>query len=172
MIDQPLRTSSKGTFEFTLVADGLYIAHKVGEPFIPRIRCRRFLCNRLPPLCVLQWGKNSGHIGLPLESIPKFISYLQGFEERATGTKPKVHFEAGGVMEQGVWDERLSLMLRTREQASERTRNMHSSLCSLCGSRHLSFPLAQVAAGKAPGGTATKGQGISKKPAKQQVRAR
>uniref|UniRef100_A0A7S3AEA2 Chromatin target of PRMT1 protein C-terminal domain-containing protein n=1 Tax=Haptolina ericina TaxID=156174 RepID=A0A7S3AEA2_9EUKA len=62
MIDNPLRTS-KGNFQFTLVADGIYIEH--------------------------QWGKNSGHIGLPVESIPKFIEYLQGFEARASGGKKR-----------------------------------------------------------------------------------
>ncbi|KAL1524683.1 hypothetical protein AB1Y20_019569 [Prymnesium parvum] len=75
MIDRPMHTQ-KGTFEFTLVADGLYIEHK--------------------------WGKNSGHIGLPLENIPKFIAYLQGFQERVNPSKAPVVAQSKGIVKKAA----------------------------------------------------------------------
>merc|ERR1719198_1859293 len=69
--EKPLR-SSKGQFSFTLVTDGVYIEH--------------------------QWGQNSGHIGIPKESIPQFIKYLQAFSPEAAA-KPAA--KAAGVAEKG-----------------------------------------------------------------------
>tara|TARA_B100000524_G_scaffold343572_1_gene239829 strand:+ start:4390 stop:4860 length:471 start_codon:yes stop_codon:yes gene_type:complete len=67
--EKPLR-SSKGQFNFTLVTDGVYVEHK--------------------------WGQNSGHIGIPKETIPQFIKYLQTFAPAAKSTG-----EAAGVSEKG-----------------------------------------------------------------------
>ena len=67
--EKPLR-SSKGQFNFTLVTDGVYVEHK--------------------------WGQNSGHIGIPKETIPQFIKYLQTFAPAAKSTG-----KAAGVSEKG-----------------------------------------------------------------------
>ena len=37
----------------------------------------------------LQWGQNSGHIGVPLESIPAFVQRLQQCYTSATGQAAK-----------------------------------------------------------------------------------
>merc|ERR1719502_255614 len=55
--------TNKGVFSFTMVADGCYIEHK--------------------------WGQNSGHVGVPLEAIPGFITRLQGLYSKTTGQKLK-----------------------------------------------------------------------------------
>merc|ERR1719217_1208177 len=55
--------TQKGTFAFTMVADGCYIEHK--------------------------WGTNSGHVGVPLEAIPGFIQKLQALYTKTTGQKGK-----------------------------------------------------------------------------------
>ena len=54
--------TSKGTFSFTMVADGCYIEHK--------------------------WGQNSGHVGVPLEAIPGFITRLQNMYQKTTVPPP------------------------------------------------------------------------------------
>merc|ERR1712032_149226 len=68
MYSNPLVTN-KGKFTFTLVSDGVYIEHK--------------------------WGQNSGHIGIPKESIADFARYLAaagsdlGVSVRAAVPTPK-----------------------------------------------------------------------------------
>lgn len=51
--------TAKGTFTFTMVADGCYIEH--------------------------QWGNNSGHIGIPSMSIPGFVAMLTALHGNAVG---------------------------------------------------------------------------------------
>ena len=45
--------------------------------------------NRLCTCAVLQWGQNSGHVGVPLEAIPGFIQKLQALYTKTTGQKGK-----------------------------------------------------------------------------------
>ena len=44
----------------------------------------------------LQWGQNSGHIGVPLESIPGFVQRLQAQYRQATGQSPGVKAKSPG----------------------------------------------------------------------------
>ena len=49
------------------------------------------MCLRFP-----QWGQNSGHIGVPLESIPGFVLRLQAQYRQATGQSPGVKAKSPG----------------------------------------------------------------------------
>ena len=88
--NKPLGTS-KGLFSFTSVADGCFIEQKVNQLALishatqrdssrghsPRqISLRPIIF--APPFVTTpsQWGQNSGHVGVPLESIPAFIQRL------------------------------------------------------------------------------------------------
>ena len=36
-------------------------------------------------MCIVQWGQNSGHVGVPLEAIPGFVQRLQSLYQKTTG---------------------------------------------------------------------------------------
>mmetsp|Transcript_31236 Transcript_31236/g.68332 ORF Transcript_31236/g.68332 Transcript_31236/m.68332 type:complete len:151 (-) Transcript_31236:886-1338(-) len=59
--EKPMVTP-KGTFQFTPVADGVYIEHN--------------------------WNQNSGHIGIPKQNIGRFIKYLTALEAVINGATP------------------------------------------------------------------------------------
>jgi len=61
----------------TQVSDGVYVEHS--------------------------WGQNSGHIGIPMDAIPKFIRYLSAFspEAAAAATKAKSPVKAAPVSDKG-----------------------------------------------------------------------
>ena len=51
----------------------------------------------------MQWGQNSGHVGVPLENIPAFVQRLQSMYQKTTGqtlkspgSKPKATIAKGG----------------------------------------------------------------------------
>ena len=52
------------------------------------------VCTRA--LCAEQWGQNSGHVGVPLENMPAFITKLQQLYQKTTGTAMKKSPGAGG----------------------------------------------------------------------------
>jgi len=67
--------TQKGLFSFTMVADGCYIEHK--------------------------WGQNSGHVGVPLESMPLFIKHLETLYQATTG-EAVAKKSPGGPAKRGI----------------------------------------------------------------------
>lgn len=103
----------------------------------------------------MQWGQNSGHVGVPLEAMPAFISRLQMCYQKATGVKavdksPRTPGSGGPI--KGAIDKKKEGKKKDVEMKEKKEKPKPKATVEDLDAELLSYQAARAADGSAPTG--------------------